>query len=40
MYLVLPETENRTLEEIELYFSDKNRKVFDVVIKKKISTND
>lgn len=26
MYLYLPETENRTLEEIESYFSDSTRK--------------
>ena len=34
LYLVLPETENRTLEEIEQYFSDKSRKFGDRKIKK------
>lgn len=29
LYLVLPETEGRTLEEIENFFSDKTRSVFD-----------
>lgn len=29
LYLVLPETEGRTLEEIENYFSDKTRSVID-----------
>lgn len=36
MYLTLPETEKRTLEEIEIYFSDKSRKLFDVEIKKRL----
>lgn len=31
---MLPETEHRTLEEIELYFSDKSRKVTDVRVRK------
>lgn len=34
-WLLLPETENRTLEEIELHFSDNNRSIFDIQIKKK-----
>lgn len=27
MYLILPETENRTLEDIEMHFSDKSKKI-------------
>lgn len=34
MYHILPETENRTLEEIELHFSDNKRKIYDRHIKK------
>ncbi|XP_055301620.1 facilitated trehalose transporter Tret1-like [Sitodiplosis mosellana] len=34
MLFILPETENRTLEEIELHFSDNNRSIFDIKIKK------
>lgn len=34
MYQILPETENRTLEEIELHFSDNKRKINDRHIKK------
>lgn len=33
MFLVMPETEGRSLEEIELYFSDNKRKMFDRTIK-------
>lgn len=29
MYKILPETENRTLEEIELHFSNNSRKLTD-----------
>lgn len=29
MYNILPDTENRTLEEIELHFSDKTKKITD-----------
>lgn len=29
MYSILPETENRTLEEIELHFSDNSKKLTD-----------
>lgn len=36
----MPETENRTLEEIELYFSDKNRKITDRKIPKTSKTTD
>lgn len=28
-YLILPETEGKTLEEIEVYFSDKTRRITD-----------
>lgn len=34
MFQALPETENRTLEEIELHFSDNKRKITDRHIKK------
>lgn len=34
MYFLLPETENRTLEDIELHFSDNNRKLTDIRIRK------
>lgn len=33
MYIFLPETENRTLEEIELFFSDSKRKITNREIK-------
>lgn len=39
MYVFLPETENRTLEEVELYFSDKTRKLTDIHIKKASEAN-
>lgn len=29
MYLILPETEGASLEDIELHFSDNNRKLTD-----------
>lgn len=29
MYFTLPETENRTLESIELHFSDKSKRITD-----------
>lgn len=34
MYNILPETENRTLEEIELHFADNNKKITDRKINK------
>lgn len=34
MYLILPETENHTLEDIELHFSDNKRKLTDRKIQK------
>ena len=34
MYFLIPETENRTLEDIELHFSDNNRKITDIKIAK------
>ncbi len=37
MYKFIPETENRTLEDIELYFTDNRRKWTDIkIIKQKI----
>lgn len=29
MYIFMPETEGRTLEEVERFFSDKNRRLTD-----------
>lgn len=34
IYMFVPETERRTLEEIELHFSDNNKKLSDIKIKK------
>lgn len=34
IYLVLPETEERSLEEIEAHFSDKTKGLFDINIRK------
>lgn len=31
-YFILPETENRTLEEIELHFSDNSKSLIDINI--------
>lgn len=37
MYFTLPETENRSLEDIEMHFSAKNRKITDVYIEKNVA---
>lgn len=37
IYFFMPETEKRTLEDIEIHFSDNNRKLTDVKIKKNVS---
>lgn len=34
MYTILPDTENKTLEEIELHFSDNSKKITDRKIQK------
>lgn len=34
MFFILPETENRTLEDIELHFSDNSKKITDRKIQK------
>lgn len=34
MYNILPETENRTLEDIEMHFADKSKKINDRKIRK------
>lgn len=39
MYFLLPETENRTLEDIELHFSDNKRKLTDIYIRKGAAAN-
>lgn len=36
MYLLLPETEERTLEDIEMHFSDNKRKITDRQIEKNV----
>lgn len=38
MYFILPETENRTQEDIELHFTDKSKKVTDRKIARLNST--
>lgn len=37
MFMILPETESRSLEEIEIHFSDNNRKITDRKILKAAS---
>lgn len=39
IYKFLPETENRTLEDIELYFTDSRRKWTDIKIVKQKSVD-
>lgn len=34
----LPETENRRLEDIEIYFANPNRRIFDIYIPKNQSS--
>jgi hypothetical protein len=36
IFMYLPETERRTLEEIELHFSDNNKKLSDIKIRKNV----
>lgn len=36
IYMFLPETERRTLEEIELHFSDNNKKLSNIKIRKNV----
>lgn len=36
-YYILPETENRSLEDIEIHFSDNQRKLTDINIRKQFS---
>lgn len=36
IYMFLPETERRTLEEIELHFSDNKKKLSDIKIRKNV----
>lgn len=36
IYMFLPETERRTLEEIELHFSDNDKKLSDIKIRKNV----
>lgn len=37
IYMFLPETERRTLEEIELHFSDNEKKMSDIKIRKNVN---
>lgn len=37
IYIFLPETERRTLEEIELHFSDNEKKLSDIKIRKNLN---
>lgn len=34
MYIILPETEDRSLEDIELHFSDNSKRLTDIHISK------
>lgn len=36
MYLILPETEGRSLQDIELHYSDGNKRLTDIEIKRSI----
>lgn len=36
IFFFVPETERRTLEEIELHFSDNNKKLTDIKIRKNV----
>lgn len=36
MYLILPETEGRSLEDIEIHFSDNTRRFTDIKIHKHV----
>lgn len=40
MYFILPETEGRTLEDIELHFADNSKKITDRKIGKKLIDKD
>lgn len=33
MYFIMPETEHRSLEDIELHYSDNNKTIFDINIR-------
>lgn len=33
MYFILPETENRSLEDIELHYADNSKRITDIEIK-------
>lgn len=39
MYLTLPETEMRTLEDIELHFSDNSKSITDINIRMNSTAN-
>lgn len=38
MFLILPETEERSLEDIELHYSDNSKSVTDIYINKRSKT--
>lgn len=39
MFFIMPETEQRSLEDIELHFSDNSKGMTDIQIAKYVSTN-
>lgn len=39
MYYILPETEGRTLEDIELHYSDDTKGITDIDIPKNVKSN-
>lgn len=40
MYLILPETEGRSLEDIEIHFSDNSLRLIDTKIRKQTRHDD
>lgn len=40
VYIIMPETENRTLEDIEMHFSDNSKKITDRKIAKAFSSQE
>lgn len=40
MFFIMPETEGRSLEDIELHYSDKSNRLTDIFIRKSFNDND